>query len=119
VHHAFQLAEYLSIRESKDRIALRLEPGVTFSIDSLPRLEIVTPSVKLYDDARRVADEISDVIPHRDLPAKAEPFDSMRLDVAPQERLGASHPLPELLRSGPMLFAHCRVRHVSPPYPPP
>jgi len=64
-----------------------------------------------------MTDEIRDVVSHGGLPAKAETFDAVRLDVPPQQRLGTRHRLAEVLRSPSMLFAHRRMRHVSDPPP--
>jgi hypothetical protein len=49
-----------------------------------PRFKIVTLAVELDYQMCRMADEIGDVVPQRDLPAKTETFDPVRLDVAPQ-----------------------------------
>jgi hypothetical protein len=49
MHHALQFPKHLIIRKSKHGIALGLEPGVPPTIGSLPRLEIVTLAVELYD----------------------------------------------------------------------
>jgi len=40
-------------------------------------------TVKLYDQARRVADEICNIRTHRNLTTKAKTVNPMRLDVTP------------------------------------
>ena len=94
MHHTFQFAKHLMIRESKNGIAFSLEPRVPVLVGFPPRFKIVTLAVELDDQSRRMTDEIGDVVPQRYLPAKTETLDAMRLDVAPQQRLDASHSLP-------------------------
>src|SRR5882672_3074743 len=77
----------------------------------LPRLKVMTFSVELDDEPRRVADEISDVDVHRYLPTKTKTIDVMRLEVAPQQSLGARHDPPKLFRAPALSRADDDVRH--------
>jgi hypothetical protein len=117
MHHAFQFPEHLMVGESKNSIALRFEPGAAFLVDFLPRFKIMTLTVELDDQSRRMTDEIGYVVPQRYLPAETKTLDPMRLDVAPQQSLGMGHPVPQVLRSTSMLFGYCGMGHVSDPPP--
>jgi len=117
MHHPFQFTKHLIIRESKNGMAFSLEPRVPLLIAFPPRFKIMTLTVELDDQSCRMTDEIGDVVPQRYLPAETETLDPMRLDVAPQQSLGASHSLPKFFRSAPMLFGDCGMGHVSNPPP--
>src|SRR5260370_26884900 len=65
-----------------------------------------------------MTDEIRDVVSQGGLPAKAETFDAVRLDVPPQQRLGTRHPLAEVLRSPPPTRGEGTGRVCGDPPPP-
>ncbi len=49
MHYALQFPKHLLVGKSKHGVALGLEPSVPPTIGFLPRLEIVTLAVELYD----------------------------------------------------------------------
>ncbi len=117
MHHAFQFPEHLIIRESKNDIVFSLEPRVPLPIVLPTRFKVVTLAIEFDDQPCRMTDKIGDVVAKRNLPPETQTFDPMRLDVAPQQSLCASHPVPKFFRSTSMLFGDSGMGHVSNPPP--
>jgi hypothetical protein len=66
-HDALEFGKRIVIRETQHEITLRHEPGISFLIMPLTRLEIVAFAIKLDDQPCRMTNEISNVATHRNL----------------------------------------------------
>ncbi|CCE10187.1 hypothetical protein BRAS3843_410016 [Bradyrhizobium sp. STM 3843] len=77
----------------------------------MPVGKIVRLAVRFDDEFRGEANKVRDVVAKRHLAAEACTFDPVRLDVTPQQRLGARHRLTKLLRSTALALADNCVRH--------
>src|SRR4051812_18995184 len=72
-------------------------------------------AVKFNDQLCRVTHEIGDGATDGNLPAEAEAIDVVRLQIAPQQSLGASHHAAQRFCAIALLGADGSVRHVRPP----
>jgi hypothetical protein len=110
-NNTFQIRHHLFIGEPQNVETFRDKKGVTILIGSLPFFEVMRLAVKLDDDLCRHANEVGDVIADRNLPAKAEPINSIGLQVAPQQGFSTCHRLAKLLRSAALARTDYGVRH--------
>jgi len=60
-------------------------------------IKIMRVTIDLNNDSRGVADEIDDVRAHGRLPPERQPVEMIRLEITPQQSLGARHPLTKRL----------------------
>ena len=80
---SIQIAQYLFIGESENFESLRFEPSIANSVIALPRREIVTFTIELNDESRRVTDEVGHISLHRCLSPEPQATDPVRLEIAP------------------------------------
>jgi hypothetical protein len=115
--HAHQIRKHLVVGETKHGITLRSEPSIAPSIGTLNRFEIMRLAIQFYDQSRGVAGEVGDIAAHRHLPPKAQTIEVMRLEIAPQQSLGARHGPAEGFRAVALSVIDGCVRHARSPPP--
>jgi hypothetical protein len=118
-NHPVQVFQDVVIPESEHGITLGFEPSVPSLVTSYARLEIVSFAVEFDDQTRRVTDKISDVPPHRHLPAKSQSVHMVRLEITPQQRLGPRHCPTKILCTRSLTFFDNSMRHLVTPLPNP
>ena len=114
-NNAGQIRQNLIVRESKHKIALRCEPRVALLVIPLSRFEIVTFSVKLDHEPRRMAQKIGDISPHRYLASEPKAVHMVCFEITPQKRLSTRQPLPQSLCAASLSSTDGGVRHLSIP----
>jgi hypothetical protein len=89
----------LRIGETKDPKSQRCEESIAALVRLLTLDKIVTLTVKLHDQFRRITSKVGDVISDWDLTSKSQTVNSMRPDIAPEQRFSARRGSAKLLRA--------------------
>src|SRR5262249_20360159 len=110
-----EIPEHLRIRNTQHKVAARREPRVASQVVFLSCREVVSFAVNLNHQMRSMADEIGNVGTHRHLATKSEAVEVMRLEIAPEQPLGARHRLAKAFRALPLLVAYEKTRQFPPP----
>jgi hypothetical protein len=82
-HNAFQILHDIVIGKPENVISAGLKPFIASAVMAATGNEIVAFAVDLNDKLAGMRDEVRNVIAHRALPAKAEPSQSICLQVTP------------------------------------
>ena len=90
-HNALEILHHIFISKPEHTISARREPFITPVIVAQAGFEIVALAINLNHELAGMRDEVRNVIAHGALSAKAEPGQSICLQMTPQQSFCASH----------------------------
>jgi hypothetical protein len=89
--HRLAMAQNVGIPESKDAIALCVQPGLSHLIMVSFPIRGVLTAIKLDDESAFVAHEVDNVRADRNLATKTESIEAMGAELGPEDAFGVSH----------------------------